>query len=312
GPRLLAVIAGIYLLGTIGVRFNWGSSCYFIYAAAFLGRMGPPRKAFQLLGGYLVILGLQSWILDYAPAVWLPAIVFSALIGGVNVHYAQVSDANTKLRMAHGEIERLAAVAERERIARDLHDVLGHTLSLIILKAELASKLAERNPERAAAEIREVERISREALAQVRSAVHGYRAGSLRAEMASGRDALRTAGIDVITEVTPVQLAPLREGALALVLREGITNVLRHAGATSVTLSITQSNSVCRLDVIDDGRGSAAADGAGLRGMRERIEALGGTVSRESNGGTRLTVTIPTSPATEPVALSSPVAEPVE
>jgi two-component system sensor histidine kinase DesK len=299
GPRVLAIVGGIYMLGTISIPINWGSSCYFIYAAAFLGRAGPPRTALTLLAGYLAILGLQTWLLDYPLAVSLPAIVFSALIGGVNIHFAQVSNANARLRLAHDEIERLAAVAERERIARDLHDVLGHTLSLIILKAELASKLAERDPLRAAAEIREVERISREALAQVRGAVHGYRAGSLRAEVTSARDALRTAGIEVATDVTAVHLAPPRESALALALREAVTNVLRHANATSVSLSIAHIDGICRLEVVDNGRGGSAADGAGLRGMRERVESLGGTVSRTSNGGTRLTVSIPASSATE-------------
>ncbi|HJR63701.1 MAG TPA: sensor histidine kinase [Gemmatimonadaceae bacterium] len=309
GPRVLAIVGGIHLLGTIGVAITWGSSCYFIYAAAFLGRAGPPRTAFKLLAGYLGILGIQAWLLDYPIAVWLPALVFSALIGGVNVHFAQVSDANARLRLAHDEIERLAAVAERERIARDLHDVLGHTLSVIILKAELASKLAGRDPLRAATEIREVERISREALAQVRGAVHGYRARSLRAELTSAHDALRTAGIEVATDVTPVRLAPIRESALALALREGVTNVLRHANATSVSLSIAQTNGACRLEVVDNGGGGSAADGAGLRGMRERIESLGGSVSRTSSGGTRLTVTIPASAASEAGASPVPVEE---
>src|SRR5438105_13442886 len=124
---------------------------------------------------------------------WLWPVIFTVLIGAANVHQQQRSAANARLRLAHDEIEHLAKVAERERIARDLHDLLGHTLSLIILKSELASKLADRDIERARNEIRDVERISREALTQVRAAVRGYREGGLRRELDSAREALDTA-----------------------------------------------------------------------------------------------------------------------
>ena len=135
--------------------------------------------------------------------------IFTLLIGAVCIRSAEVQRANARLRMAQEEVERLAKTAERERIARDLHDLLGHTLSLITLKAELAGKLVERDPERAGREIREVERISREALREVRTAVAGYRSEGLQAEMGRARLALEAAGVRLEYFAQPVNRQPI-------------------------------------------------------------------------------------------------------
>jgi two-component system sensor histidine kinase DesK len=136
--------------------------------------------AFRYLAGHLVLVCLICWALGSDIGVWISSMVFSALIGSVVIQYAQRERLSDRLVAAHAQSEHLAKVAERERIARDLHDLLGHTLSLIVLKSELASRLSATQPERAADEIRDVERISREALAQVRAAVRGYRFGGFR------------------------------------------------------------------------------------------------------------------------------------
>ncbi len=183
-------------------------------------------------------------------------------------------------------------MAERERIARDLHDVLGHTLSLIILKSELASKLADRDPQRARQEIRDVERISREALSEVRQAVRGYRAG-LQHELDGAAEMLRAASIVLTTQLDPIPLAPAQEAILALALREAVTNVVRHADAKRCTIGLGRTGDEIRLFVSDDGRGGTREDGAGVTGMRERIAALGGSVIRDGSRGTTLTVTLP-------------------
>ena len=193
--------------------------------------------------------------------------------------------------MAQDEIEHLAKVAERERIARDLHDVLGHTLSLIILKSELASKLADRDPQRARDEIRDVERISREALSEVRQAVRGYRAG-LQQELDGATAMLRAAAIELTTECEPVPLAAGQEAILALALREAVTNVVRHSDASHCTIAMRRVDDAIRLTISDDGRGGGQ-DGAGISGMRERIATLGGSVARDGSHGTTITVTLP-------------------
>jgi two-component system sensor histidine kinase DesK len=224
---------------------------------------------------------------------WIPGILFTIIIGAVNIHFAERRRENAELRMAREEVEHLAQIAERERISRDLHDVLGHTLSVIVLKSELASKLADKDPERAAQEIRDVERISREALAQVRSTVRGYQSRGLMAEVDQAKSALQAAGVAVHCDLSSPGLAPTHEGVLALALREAVTNVIRHAGASSCTLSLNRVNGSCRLEIADDGNGKHGREGVGLSGMRTRVEALGGTLERETSSGTRLIITLP-------------------
>ena len=138
GWRLGAIITALGLLGVVYSPFNEGASVFFIYAAAFAGYMGSTPTAVKILVTILGAVGLEAWVLHLPDGFWIPAMVFSALIGAVNIHYAERQCANEKLRVAHEEVQHLARVAERERIARDLHDVLGHTLSVIILKSELA------------------------------------------------------------------------------------------------------------------------------------------------------------------------------
>src|SRR5882757_350022 len=158
GRKILWAAGGILLLGVLFAPWNPGAATFFIYAASFVADAGPPRFAWSLLAVLLAVLALETPLAHLSPYAWAPAAVFSLMIGGICIHGAEVKRANAKLRMAQEEVERLATTAERERIARDLHDLLGHTLSLITLKSELAGKLLARDPERAGREIREVER----------------------------------------------------------------------------------------------------------------------------------------------------------
>jgi two-component system sensor histidine kinase DesK len=197
------------------------------------------------------------------------------------------------MRLAHEELEHLAKVAERERIARDLHDVLGHTLSLITLKSELARKLVDRDPERAKQEMHDVETASRAALADVREAIRGYRSDGIFAELARARTALETAGVTVECQTDPVPLSPAQESVLALALREAVTNVVRHAEARRCNVILKRNNALCTLEVADDGRGADGPEGNGLRGMRERLEVLGGSLRLLTSNGTRLIIDLP-------------------
>jgi len=273
---------------------SYGAGAFFIFAAGMLGHVQPPRRAFQAVAVIAATVVVQAWLID---RVWYNAIwpfFFTILIGALNVHFAQVHRANARLRLAQDEVEHLAKVAERERIARDLHDLLGHTLSLIILKSELAAKLGDRDPERAREEIRDVERIAREALAEVRSAVTGYRSSGLQAEIAHARSALATAGVALETEVHPqLTVPPAHEAVLCLALREAVTNIVRHSGARLCKITIRATDGACMMSVHDDGRGGAQPFGSGLSGMQERVNVLGGTLTRDGRHGTTLTVTLP-------------------
>jgi two-component system, NarL family, sensor histidine kinase DesK len=293
GARGLGCAAGILLLGILFSPFNPGAGTLFVYAAAVVAKVVRPRAAWALLGGIETVIALEAVLARLSPYTWVPAAVFTLMIGAVCIRGAEVQRANARLRMAQEEVERLAKTAERERIARDLHDLLGHTLSLITLKAELAGKLVERDPERAGREIREVERISREALREVRTAVAGYRSEGLQAEMGRARLALEAAGVRLEYFAQPVALDPGAETVLALAMREAVTNVVRHAGARACRIAVEQTEAETRLEVSDDGRGGSAPEGIGLASMRERVEGLGGRLERRAETGTSLRIVLP-------------------
>ncbi|MGH7470029.1 MAG: sensor histidine kinase [Longimicrobiales bacterium] len=303
--RLLYIALLQTALGVIFAPINTGSAVFFVYGASFAAMMDNGRRALQMVL-LIALIGVIASLITKAPFYfWITAVGVVLLVGGVNLHFAQVARSQRKLQLAQDEVEHLAAVAERERIARDLHDVLGHTLSLIILKSELASKLADREPARAAREIRDVESVARQALQEVRAAIRGYRA-TLAEEVERARALLKAADIDAHFDMAAPELSRPHAETLALALREAVTNVVRHARAQRCTVAVLGNGTHVILHVSDDGAGSGLAEGTGLRGMRERIEALGGTLERSSERGVRLTVRLPMPAA--PLA-SSPVLE---
>jgi two-component system sensor histidine kinase DesK len=296
-PWNLLNIAGMALLGIGFSPFNAGACTFFVFAAAFIPfAVEKESTALKLLTAILAVVTLEWWLLHLTGWFLFYGGGLASVIGVGNVYFAQRNRANQRLRKANEEIEHLAKVAERERIARDLHDVLGHTLSVIILKSELAGKLIDHDPERAKAEMADVEQTSRAALADVRSTIRGYRSHSLEAELKQAKATLETAGVIVKSESEEVRLTPAQESVVALVVREAVTNVVRHARARNCHLRLIPVNGNCRIEIHDDGRGGGAVEGNGLRGMRERIEALGGTLQRENSLGTRLNIEFPLTP----------------
>ncbi len=293
GAHILWIVAAWFALGVMFLPVNPAASVFFVYAACLYGKVWEPPVALRFLAGHLVVLSLLCWAVGCNVYVWISSVVFSAMVGAVVVQHAQRNRLSNRLVAAHAQSEHLAKVAERERIARDLHDLLGHTLSLIVLKSELASRLSATQPERAAEEIRDVERISRDALAQVRAAVRGYRSVGFESELRQAREALETAGIAVEARVEPPPLSAMQESVFAMALREAVTNIVRHAHATICRLSLRQNGRYCELEIADNGRGGALEEGSGLSGMRERVEALGGILERDGSNGTLLRIRVP-------------------
>jgi two-component system sensor histidine kinase DesK len=227
----------------------------------------------------------QAW-------VWVP--LMTLIIGVIVNVERQSKEKDVALKLSHDEVRRLAATAERERIGRDLHDLLGHTLSLITLKLELARKLSDRDPAGSKREIEEAERVARHALAEVRSAVTGIRSADLAAELASARLLLESSQVHLEYGAPPQDLPPDVERGLSLVLREAVTNIARHADAARARIGFETDARTVQLCVEDDGCGGVATDGNGLAGMRDRVRALGGTLSIDSprGNGTRLLVRV--------------------
>lgn len=293
GDALVAISFAIVALGVVLIPLNPGASAFFIYGAAFLGDAKRPGIATRWLTLIVGIVLVQAWLVPLPPQAWIPAAVFSALIGGTNIHFGEVRRKERALLAAKEAAEHLAAIAERERIARDLHDLLGHTLSVIVIKSELAAKLADRDPARAASEIRDVEQISRKALQEVRRAIHGFRGESVEQELATGRAALAAAGVELVTSVPRLDLPSETERALALGVREALTNVIRHSKATRCEITAEFREDTVRLVVHDNGIGGNGPEGAGLSGMRARLAEVGGGVQRDGAAGMRLVLSAP-------------------
>ena len=294
-PRPLVHVGGMLLLGVLFFPYNPGGCTFFIFAAAMVPFMvSTQARAIAGLGVIAAVAAIEGFLLHVSGWALFWAAVFPMFIGAGNIFFAERNRMNSRLRKANEEIENLAKVAERERIARDLHDVLGHTLSVITLKSELAGKLIDRDPQRAGREIREVEQISRQALTDVRDAIRGYRSQGLVAELAQAKTTLETAGLTVQCDAaTTMKLPAVQESVLSLAVREAVTNVVRHAGARTCRMRLEQQNGNCRLEIHDDGCGGSNGEGNGLRGMRERVEMIGGTLNRATDRGTTLTITLP-------------------
>ena len=293
GRRLLVNVAGLLSIGIVWMPFNAGAVTFFIYGSAFAGRTVRPPRAYGYVAGIALLILAMSLLLDLPTEFLLFGAPVCALVGAATVHLAEAGRSESALELSQAEVRRLAAVAERERIARDLHDLLGHTLSVIAIKAELAAKLAARGDGRAEREIRDVEAVSRGALRQVREAVAGFRRVDLDGELAGARLACEARGIRLAVDRPPIDLPPDREAVLALCLREAITNVVRHSDARHCRVGLAREGTRIRLTVADDGIGGAIREGAGLSGMRERVGRAGGEMGIDSARGVALTVRVP-------------------
>jgi two-component system sensor histidine kinase DesK len=296
-PRKLFAVAAMTVMAAILIPFNNGAvACLLVYAIAAGGSTTSLRRVLSLIALDVALLGWFAHRMHVPVEFWGSMLLLIILVGLGN-HFGVIAHcAETKLQLAQDEIEHLAKVAERERIARDLHDLLGHTLSLVTLKAELARKLVDRDPQRAKQEMQDVEHTSRAALADVREAISGYRGQGLAAELLRARQTLETAGIAVDCEASEVPLSPAQETVLALALREAVTNVVRHAQAQTCSVRLGRDEQLCTLEIADNGCGAEAPEGNGLRGMRERLEAIGGSLQRQTAAGTRLVIHLPLAP----------------
>jgi two-component system, NarL family, sensor histidine kinase DesK len=258
----------------------------------FLSRL---RTVFLVLAAIMAGVVAETRYLGRPFAISESVLFYCVIFGLSNFAFAQQARTNSLLEGANSEIERLSQEAERERIARDLHDLLGHTLTVITVKLDLARRLLSLDSDRARIEIADAEQTARHALAEVREAVSGYRAEGLDAEISRARRSLLSADIELTTTLAPVNLSPSHVNALCLALREAVTNIVRHAHATASQVTLLEKNGTIYFAVEDDGRGGQIREGNGLRGMRERLQSMGGTVklTGSANGGTRLELTLP-------------------
>jgi len=243
------------------------------FAAVVLFTLFPLFLMLKLHGG---LAGVDLW--------WLIALML--LVRGLGldmIGVARMGSAIRELHAARRELARLAVIEERERLSRDLHDLLGQTLSMITLKSELARQLVTEEPDRCTQELSEIERVARQTLREVREAVAGYRQPNLSSELEGARQLLEAAGIEVEIDSIQEVLPPAIDAALAWMVREGVTNVIRHSRARQCHIRVIHKNGQACAEVLSDGGGRVQAEstvrpGLGLAGLRERVGALGGWI----------------------------------
>ncbi len=309
-PISITLIVGLTVL-VLFLSINYGSPFLwlFIGVSAIAGIILSFRNASTAVFGLtLLTLGFSvNASGSISSANWLQIIPLVLLVRGLGldmIGFVRLSDALRELHTAREELARQAVTEERLRMARDLHDLLGHTLSLITLKSELAGRLLEKDPHNASREVHEVERVARQALHEVREAVAGYRQRTLRGELDGACEILEAAGVVCTVEYEAQSFPPITDAVLAWVVREGVTNVIRHSSAQHCLIHITSTDEYIRAEVINDGypreENSKVQTGSGLSGLAERVAGLGGRIETgilpSSKGvGYQLKVEIPIS-----------------
>ncbi|MFI2644625.1 sensor histidine kinase [Streptomyces sp. NPDC018610] len=299
--RVVAGLVGVLgaLAVALTVAFGGAWLGLFVYVSVSCGSVFQPRGAYWTIPlTTLVMLAVALTATDTQP--WGVALLV-ALIGFSMTGVRQLIRTTIELRLARATVARLAANEERLRLARDLHDLLGHSLSLITLKSELAGRMLPGDPEKAARQVADIEQVSRQALVDVREAVTGYRRPRLPDELAGAQVALGAAGVvaELPGEPDLDGLPRESESVLAWALREAVTNVVRHSGATRCAVSLvrrqTLDGPLCELSVEDNGAGGPAkGPGNGLTGLSERLEEVGGTLEAgRVKRGFRLVARVP-------------------
>ena len=292
GPAaLLAIGVGATVLGS-------GSMAILpLYAAALAG-LDPTRRVVIKRLAIISVVTLATPTLTSIPwpfVAFLLIPVIMVWVIGIGVHESVALEAHAgSLAGENARIAYLSTVAERERIARDLHDLAGQALTSIIIRSQLVARTAQQDPQRAIQEAAEIESTARDTLRSVRETVAGWQRASLTDELDVAVRSLDAAGVQArVVGDWAVDLAPPVESVMALALREAVTNVVKHARAAQVTLGLETPGTGVRLTVSDDGIGISGSEGSGIRGMRERVVAAGGSVAFDGDKGTRVSVEMP-------------------
>ncbi|CAM5183917.1 sensor histidine kinase [Alishewanella longhuensis] len=293
-------ILGIITIASLITPINPGSIAMFSYAGFFIGYANPLKRYLpKVLGLVTLLVALNAVLTIHWPHflhIGIPIVLGVSFLGWVE---QQTMLKRLSQRQSADEIKQLAAMVERERIGRDLHDILGHTLSSIILKADLAEKLLARQQTAAAQQqLTELSTIARNALSQVRQSVSGFKHQGLIAEVAKLLSRLRDAGFQVELSGEIPQLDSRRETTLILALTELVTNIMRHSQGDSCQLRFMSSDQHVQLELTDNGKATEFTEGNGLIGLRERLSAIGAHLTVQQDQGFTATIALP---LTEPL-----------
>lgn len=301
GKQLAIPISIIVILGVSASIINPGASVLFHYASFFAGRLGNLKHSVITITVILILI-VASWYFGGHRLQYLfSGGLVSLALGIMGTQIYRSDMIQRQLNKSEAERKELAVIAERERIARDLHDIVGHALTVVSLKSQVAHKMVGSDPDQARNELDEISTIASDALSEVRKTINDYRLSGIQSAIDDAEQALKAAGIKAnFQEIDiPQNLASEHEQALSMVLKETVTNVIRHSHATACEIVLHNNDEQIMMTVNDNGSGFESQDGNGLKGIRERISSVNGILKISNKNGTRIKVSIPTETANE-------------
>lgn len=293
GSIRLWTIAAFAMLAVTTAPFANGNSVFFIYAAASAGYVRPVRLSALVFALCAIAYVASAWFFDRYSLEITIALILSVIIWMSCFSDGEALNEKHRLERARTLDLQQASLIERERIARDLHDLLGHTLTLVSLKADLTRRLLDSDPDQARAELDNMQATSRQALHDVRAALSGLTETSVVRELANAEVALEAAGVVLTISGELPSLDSEQDTAFGLLLRESVTNIIRHSSANAATIEFGQEDDVHTLVVTDNGQVDVISEGSGLSGLRARLEGLGGMLSVNSKAGMQLRALLP-------------------
>lgn len=297
-PRWMFPLLGVATAMGVVFPLVFGSATWLalhVYLVVVYAMALPPRRAVPCIGAMTALILAEGQFIGAESGVQWPLALQAVTLGVLFMSVRNTRILVAQLKQAQGEVARLAAAEERLRIARDLHDLLGHSLSLIVLKSELARRLGEQGSPKAAAEVADIESVARQALAQVREAISGYRRLHLSEEIEGARSALAAADVALAVRTRGTPLPEDLDGLFAWAVREAVTNIARHSGATRCEIDLSYGEEGALLEISDNGGCDRPYEpGNGLTGLGERVRAAGGDLTVEAGTrGFRVLVAVP-------------------
>ncbi|MFI7037396.1 sensor histidine kinase [Microbispora rosea] len=275
----VALLAAVTVTAALAYRTDGWQTLFSLLSVA-VALVLPVRAAPPLVAVTAVLATIVPVHGSFGEALWGAAL--TTFLAGITTYgFRRMGEVIEELGRTREALAVAAVSAERLRFSRDLHDLLGHTLSMVVVKAEAVRRLAPRDTEAAMRHAADIEAIGRQALTEVREAVTGYRDASLASELDSARAALASAGVDCVVKESGPALSRETDMLLSWVVREGVTNVVRHSGARRCVITLRRDRDPVLVEIGDDGTGAVAGeeDGSGLRGLRERLTAAGGRLT---------------------------------
>jgi len=295
GYSAAPLVLAMALLAFAVSAYSLSGVVFFAFSAAACAACRNKRQTYFLLLGVNGLYLLAAYVFGHSIYLVLVALFFTG-INGLSFNYQLGKyHADRLIKQSQEEVSTLATIAERERIARDLHDLLGNSLTSVTLKAELAGRLVDLDPQLARQQLEEIQEISRLALSQVREAVGDYKKNTFENELSNARVVLESKDIELTHDIALLEIDPPTDTALAMILREATTNMLRHSHATSCKVTLQPQEKQLVLNIRDNGRPMPEPPmGNGLKGMAERCHTLGGVLDVSFSAGCNITATFPT------------------